>query len=201
MNPEMRRVRRNKDAIPASTEVEAEMKDSRQGGNRRKNKQHGCPDEHPYGDRGQIVLLFVFLVVWGLDSFLFQRTTMLAGAMPLAARLGLAGLVLLAAVYFVQTGHRVISDPSFKGKGLIKDGAFARLRHPLYGGSILFYLAMVISTMSLAAFVILFAIVVFYNVIAAYEEKLLLKKYGDEYRAYQRKVPRWVPRFRPAQFN
>ena len=177
------------------------MKDPSKADNVRKNGRHGCPDEHPYGDRGQIVLLFVFLVVWGLDSFVLGWTTMLAGAIPLAVRLGLAGLVLLMAVYFVQTGHRVISDPSFGDNGLVKNGAFARLRHPLYGGSILFYLGLVIFTMSLAAFVIWLAVVVFYNVIAAYEERLLIKKYGDDYRAYQRKVPRWVPRLRPAQFN
>jgi protein-S-isoprenylcysteine O-methyltransferase Ste14 len=168
---------------------------------RQQSKRHGCPDEHPYGDRGQTILLFIFLAVWVLDSYIFKWTTMLAAAVPLAVRLPLAGVIFALAITLVQTGHRVISDPSFGDKGLVKDGAFARLRHPLYGGSLLFYLGLVISTMSLAAFVIWCAIVVFYNVIAAYEERLLVKKYGDEYRAYQRKVPRWAPRIRPARFN
>jgi len=166
-----------------------------------KKKRHGCPDEHPMGDRGQIILLFVFLVIWGLDSFLFKWPTMLAAFVPLAIRIGLAGLVLLVAVYFVQTGHRVISDPSFSGQGLTKDGAFARLRHPLYGGSILFYLSLVLSTLSLAAFAVWCLIIIFYNIIAAYEERLLVEKYGDEYREYQSKVPRWFPRLRPARFS
>lgn len=177
------------------------MKASSQDNIRHTNKRHGCPDEHPLGDRGQIILLFVFLVIWGIDSFVLGWTTMLAAAVPLTVRLGLAGFIFILAVYFVQTGHRVISDPSFGDKGLKKDGPFARLRHPLYGGSILFYLSLVISTMSLAAFVIWSAIVVFYDIIAAYEERLLVKKYGDEYRAYQQKVPRWVPRLHPARFN
>lgn len=126
---------------------------------------------------------------------------MLAEIVALAVRLGLAALIFVLAGYLAQTGHRVISDPSFRGKRLKKDEAFARLRHPLYAGSILFYLSLMVSTMSLAATAICCAIVVFYNIIAAYEERLLVEKFGDEYCAYQRKVPRWVPRLRPARFN
>ena len=125
---------------------------------------------------------------------------MLAAAVPLSVRLPLAGIIFALGITLVQTGHRVISDPSFGDKGLIKDGAFARLRHPLYGGSLLFYLSLVLSTLSLAAFAAWCAIAVFYNLIAAYEERLLLEKYGDEYREYQQKVPRWSPRLRPARF-
>ncbi|MFZ2055589.1 MAG: isoprenylcysteine carboxylmethyltransferase family protein [Candidatus Aminicenantales bacterium] len=177
------------------------MKASNKDDKQQKNKRQGCPGEHPYGDRGQIVFLFVFLVIWGLDSFIFRSTTMPAAVVPLAVRLGLAGLVFILAGFFVQTGHQHISDPSFSDKGLIKDGAFARLRHPLYGGSILFYLSLVLSTLSLAAFALWCVIAVFYNIIAAYEERFLLEKYGDEYREYQHKVPRWFPRLRPARFS
>ncbi|MDH4272328.1 MAG: isoprenylcysteine carboxylmethyltransferase family protein [Candidatus Aminicenantes bacterium] len=168
---------------------------------RKEIKRHGCPGEHPYGDRGQIVFLFVFLLIWVLDSFLFKWTTILAAVVPLPVRLGLAGLIFILAGYFVQTGHRVISGPSFRDKGLKKDEAFARLRHPLYGGSMLFYLSLVISTLSLAAFAVWCVIFIFYNIIAGYEERLLLEKYGDEYLEYQRKVPRWFPRLRPARFG
>ncbi len=177
------------------------MKASSQDDKRQKNKRHGCHGEHPFGDRGQVILLFVFLVVWGLDSFFLKWTTILADVVPLAVRLGLAVLIFILANYFVQTGHRVISDPSFRGKRLKKDEAFARLRHPLYGGSILFYLSLLISTLSLAAFAIWCAIVVFYNVIAAYEERLLVEKFGDEYLQYQQKVPRWLPRLRRSRVN
>lgn len=169
-------------------------------GKQQKNKPHGCPDEHPFGDRGQLICLVVFLLIWGLDSFVFRWTTMLAAGVPLSVRLPLAGIIFALGITLVQTGHRVISDPSFGDKGVIKDGAFARLRHPLYGGSLLFYLSLVLSTLSLAAFAAWCAIAVFYNLIAAYEERLLLEKYGDEYREYQQKVPRWSPRLRPARF-
>jgi protein-S-isoprenylcysteine O-methyltransferase Ste14 len=181
--------------------MEAKMKVPNKAGKRQESKQHGCPDEHPYGDRVQVVLLFVFLVIWVLDSFFLKWTTTLAAVVPLVVRLGLAGIIFALAITLVQTGHRIISDPSFSDKGVIKDGAFARIRHPLYGGSIFLYLSLVFSTLSLAALAIWIVIAVFYNIIAAYEERLLLEKYGDEYREYQRKVPRWLPRLQPARFS
>jgi len=161
----------------------------------------GCPGEHPSGDRGQIVGLFVFLLIWGLDSFVFKETTMLAALIPLPVRLTVAGLVFVLAVYLVETGHRVISDESFGSHGLVKEGAFSRIRHPLYGGSLLFYLSLFLATLSLAALVVWCLLAVFYNFIAAYEERLLLNRCGDEYRRYQHSVPRWLPRLRPARIS
>jgi protein-S-isoprenylcysteine O-methyltransferase Ste14 len=176
------------------------MKTSDNPGKTQNPRRARCPGEHPYGDRGQIVCLVVFLLIWGLDSFLFKGTTMLAAVVPLSVRLAAAGLVLALAVYLVEKGHRVISDDSLGDRRVIKDGAFARLRHPLYGGSLLFYLSLFLTTLSLAALAVWFLAAVFYNVIAGYEERMLLAKYRDEYRRYQQKVPRWLPRLRPARF-
>jgi len=156
--------------------------------------------EHPYGDRGQMVCLVVFLLVWALDSFVFKGTTILADSIPLSIRLTAGGLVLILAAYLIEKGHRVISHDAPSSKGLVKEGGFARLRHPLYGGSLLFYLSLFLATFSLAALAVWCLIAIFYNAIAGYEEKLLLEKYGDQYREYQSKVPRWLPRLRPARF-
>jgi len=176
------------------------MKASDRGEKRSRFRGERSNGEHPYGDRGQIVFLVVFLVVWGLDSFVFKGTTTLAVIIPLPIRLTAAGLVMALAVYLVEKGHRVISDGSFGSTGLVKEGAFSRLRHPLYGGSLLFYLSLFLATLSLAALAVWSLMAVFYNVIAAHEERQLLERFGDEYRQYQHKVPRWVPRLRPARF-
>lgn len=163
-------------------------------------KGEGSDGEHPYGDRGQIVCLVFFLLIWALDSFVFHGTTMLAAVVPLSVRLTAAGLVFALAICLVEKGHRVISDDSLGDQGLVKEGAFARLRHPLYGGSLLFYLSLFLATLSLAALAVWCLMAIFYNIIADYEERLLLAKYGQEYREYRQKVPKWVPRIRPAKF-
>src|SRR4030042_1731625 len=185
--------------IPA-VKMEETMKAQAIGEKRPRFKGEGSDGEHPFGDRGQIVCLFFFLLIWALDSFVFKGTTMLAAVVPLSVRLTAAGLAFVLGVYLVEKGHRVISDDSFGDKGLINDEVSARLRHPLYCGSLFLYFGLALSTLSLAAFAVWCIMAVFYNIIAGYEERLLLEKHGDEYREYQQKVPRWFPRILPAKF-
>jgi protein-S-isoprenylcysteine O-methyltransferase Ste14 len=190
----------NKMARIPSVKMEETMKAPARDEKRPRFKGEGSDGEHPFGDRGQVICLVFFLLIWALGSFVFKGTTMLAAVVPLSVRLTTAGLAFVLGVYLVEKGHRVISDESFGDKGLIKDGVFARLRHPLYGGSLLFYLSLFLATLSLAALAVWCLMAVFYNVIAGYEERLLLENYGDEYLEYQQKVPKWVPRIRPAKF-
>lgn len=58
------------------------MKASDNPGKTQNPRRARCPGEHPYVDRGQIVCLVVFLLIWGLDSFVFKETTMLGGLIP-----------------------------------------------------------------------------------------------------------------------
>jgi protein-S-isoprenylcysteine O-methyltransferase Ste14 len=48
-------------------------------------------------------------------------------------------------------------------------------------------------TFSLASAVLLLVIIVFYRFISRYEEKLLIERFGDEYREYMKKVPMLFP--------
>ncbi len=146
--------------------------------------------EHPYGDAGQLVLLAFFLFIWGADSFWMRKTTWLAGYIPLYIRLVLMGLGLAVAIYFSMSGHVVVSRHR-RPQGVVTTGAFRYLRHPLYAASLKFYGSLVVSTMSLVSLVLVVGIFVFYNYIAGYEEKLLEKKFGSEYRRYKGKVGKW----------
>lgn len=146
--------------------------------------------EHPFGDTGQIILFVIFMVAWVVDSFLLKLTTFLSGDVPFLVRMILTGITLVLAVMLVRTGHSVIGHGEGQ-KGLITTGAFRDVRHPLYLGSMLFYLALLFSTFSLASFVVFVVIVLFYNHIAAYEEKLLEKRFGGEYRRYMERTGRW----------
>jgi protein-S-isoprenylcysteine O-methyltransferase Ste14 len=161
----------------------------------------GREGEHPRGDLGQLILLAVFLAVWILDSFVLGFSTLRVPAVPLAARLGLAGALFLGALALAQKAHVVVSDEVLREGRLVREGPFARVRHPLYLAAILFYASLVIPTLSLASAALLGAIAAFYEAIATYEERYLIRKHGDAYRAYMRKVPKWVPRPRAAAFD
>ena len=148
--------------------------------------------EHPYGDSGQLILLVLFLLIWVADSFLLQMSTFLSDYVSLYIRLVMLGLLLVAAVYLIRSGHVVVQHGQ-RPSGIVSSGAFRYIRHPLYLGSIMFYLGLSISTASLFSFVLVILIFFFYNYIASYEEKLLEDRLSEEYRNYKKRTGKWVP--------
>ena len=148
--------------------------------------------EHPFGDAGQLIFLGVFLIVWVGDSFFLHISTFLTSYIPLIIRLFVLGLALITAILLVRSGHIVISNEQ-RPEGLVTDGVFRYVRHPLYLASILTYLGLTVSTLSLISFVFFLVIFIFHNYIATYEEKFLEEQFGEEYREYKRKTGKWIP--------
>ena len=148
--------------------------------------------EHPLGDSGQLVLLVLFLLIWVVDSFLLKISTFLSDDVSLYIRLVILGLILVTAVYLIRSGHVVVKHEQ-RPSGVVSTGAFRYVRHPLYLGSIIFYLGIAVSTASLFSLVLVVLIFFFGNYIASYEEKLLEDRFHEEYRNYKKKTGKWVP--------
>jgi protein-S-isoprenylcysteine O-methyltransferase Ste14 len=123
-----------------------------------------------------------------------QLSTLLANLIPLVIRLIFLGATLVAAAFLFKSGHVVVGGEQRPAK-VVSSGAFRYVRHPLYLGSILIYLGFTVSTASLFCLAILVVIVLFYNYIAGYEEKLLEAKFGDDYIQYEKKTGKWLPAF------
>ncbi|MBN2105708.1 isoprenylcysteine carboxylmethyltransferase family protein [bacterium] len=154
---------------------------------------HKANGEHPYGDIGQIIALFIFLIVWITDSFILHLSTFLLNEAPLIVRLSIMTVILIPVYYLIQSGHRVVPRQK-KTDDLVTTGAFRYVRHPLYLASLLTYLALSIITASLISMAIFIGIFIFHDYIAAYEEKLLEMKYGKIYSQYRDKTGKWIPR-------
>jgi protein-S-isoprenylcysteine O-methyltransferase Ste14 len=151
--------------------------------------------EHPLGDVGQLIALVIFLAVWASDSFWLNFTTFGLEAVPNIIRMALAISVWLLAGILIKVSHYVVHAES-RPAGVISKGAFKYIRHPVYLSGLLVYLGLVISSLSVAAMIVWLLIFLFYNYIAAYEERLLIAKYGDAYRTYQRHTGRWLPKLK-----
>jgi len=156
-------------------------------------KRDDLAGEHKLGDIGQIGLLIIFLAVWIYDSFVAGMSIFLADSVPLFLRIPVAILLLLISGYMAVSGLGIVFGEIREKPSVIEKGVFKMIRHPMYLGAILVYLALFLFTMSLLSLGVIFIIVIFYNIIARYEEKLLIKKYGDDYRQYMNRVPRWFP--------
>jgi len=96
-------------------------------------------------------------------------------------------------VHHIGTISRTRSD---RLGPLVDSGPFAYVRNPLYIGNILLWAGFAVTARLLwLAPVAVALLAAEYHWIVKWEEALLLARRGDEYRAYQRRVPRWIPRF------
>jgi protein-S-isoprenylcysteine O-methyltransferase Ste14 len=150
--------------------------------------------EHGLGDIGQIIGLVVFLVVWISDTFVLHYSDALARYIPKLVSIPVAVAFLLSAGYLASTGLRIVFGEVRDTPAVIRKGVFGRVRHPIYLGAILTYAAWLLLRFSLAATLLWFGILTFYQFLAHHEERLLLKKFGQEYAEYMQEVPMWIPR-------
>jgi protein-S-isoprenylcysteine O-methyltransferase Ste14 len=149
--------------------------------------------EHRFTDAGQIILFVLFLVVWIIDSFIFKFSTFLTENVRWYFRFAAGILMLIIGLYISWKGIRIVFGEKRESPKVITESVFSVVRHPIYLGSILSFLGLVITTLSILSFIIWLIIVVFYYYVSRHEEKLLLAKFGKEYEDYMRKVPMLFP--------
>ena len=167
-------------------------------GHKRHSHEHrkDLAGEYRWGDTGQLVFLIVFIIGMTSDLFLLKVSDSWQDAFPWYFRIVVFLPLLFVAGYFAQRAHKKVFEEERKELMVIKTDVFARVRHPLYFGSILIYLGFVTLSASVIALVIFFIIVMFYYYLCRYEEQLLLAKLGDEYKNYMKNVPMLIPRMK-----
>jgi protein-S-isoprenylcysteine O-methyltransferase Ste14 len=158
---------------------------------------HGLGSEHPLCDRIQPLLLILFFVVWGIDSFsffVFGYSTVIFQA--LSFPLLFAGLVLLLwlSFYLLSKSHKAVLEQVTDSPQLVDSGVYAWVRHPMYLGTLLFCSAFIFINVSLVSIAIWIGFFIFYDRMATYEEKSLIEILGEAYLAYQKRVSKWLPK-------
>jgi protein-S-isoprenylcysteine O-methyltransferase Ste14 len=151
--------------------------------------------EHTAGDTGQLILACIFAVVWIVDTSFLNWTTFVNSYVPLYVRIPCGVLLLSFAGILARKGLSIVFGEKREVPGVIREGVFRIVRHPVYLGEILLYLGLIMLSISLAALAVWIVAVVFLHRISRYEERLLLDRFGDDYKRYMGEVPMWVPRF------
>jgi len=126
-----------------------------------------------------------------LFAFVYHRHEIEAHEViwPLAAGVVILGVALR--IWAQQhVGHRVIGH-----KQLTTTGPYEFVRNPLYiGNTILCIGGVIASELLWLTPITFFWCLAVYSIVIRYEEEHLLRKYGDAYRRYLSKVPRWFPK-------
>jgi protein-S-isoprenylcysteine O-methyltransferase Ste14 len=71
-------------------------------------------------------------------------------------------------------------------------GPYKYSRHPLYLSLLLIIISVVIMTLSWIILLILIILIIHLVIAVPAEEKYCLEKYGNEYKEYLKKTPRWI---------
>lgn len=125
-------------------------------------------------------------------------------ALALGALLFFPGLALvlwgrlaLGRMYNVSSGFGV---RLYADQRLVTEGPFAVVRHPMYLGVLLVALGgtLVYRTWTFVFFLLNFPGIAYR---ARLEERALALKFGEQWEAYRRRVPAWIPRLRRAPKN
>ena len=151
---------------------------------------------------GTMTVLVPALIIYAGEGpevgFGLSTPLVLVAAVGGAALIGLGLLLMyLTITLFARAGKGTLApwDPTER---LVVAGPYRHVRNPMISGVLSMLLG---EGMLLGSPGILICAAVFFAVNATYiplvEEPGLVRRFGDEYVAYRRNVPAWIPRLRP----
>jgi protein-S-isoprenylcysteine O-methyltransferase Ste14 len=143
----------------------------------------------------------------GVLAWTFAPKFMAWSAIPFPIWVRWAGLALgLASIFINGWSHKTLSaklgedfDPALrllKVPALVKDGPYAKMRHPIYFAFLLMQISVLLLTSNW--FIGFCGLAIIVSVIAIRvpeEESLLIEQFGDEYRNYIRNTGSLLPKF------
>lgn len=128
-----------------------------------------------------LIPLFVMMAPWWPENSLLHELMEFGGHVFVAVGVLLR---LLATVYI---GGQ-------KNKTITAIGPFSVVRNPLYIGTFFAAIGLAMMTASVTVTIaVILAFCFYYSVVVRREETSLRARFGESYRAYMERVPRWLP--------
>lgn len=146
-----------------------------------------------FTDISQLILFIIFISVWIFDSFFYKEIYFFAVYVPLFLRILIVTLIASFAFWLVVNGMKTVFGEIRERPHVITKGVFSIVRHPVYLGAMLIYLAIFLSTFSILTSITYILVIALYIFLSLSEEKELIKRFGDEYREYINNVPMLIP--------
>ena len=118
---------------------------------------------------------------------------------PLAPRQLVSWVLLAGSILFAEEGFRLLRGSGAPEGGfenttrLVTTGLYRFVRHPMYGSFLLGGLGAFLKRPSLPSLLLLGLLTVFTYANARVEERGTLEKFGEAYRAYQKRTKLFIP--------
>lgn len=145
------------------------------------------------------VTVLILVPLWIEDDFSINNIYALIGGSILI----LAGLlvIVLTISAFIRIGKGTLA-PWSPTKKLVVTGIYAHVRNPMISGVLTVLLGESLAILSLSIFIWAIAFFIINDIyFLIYEEPNLGERFGEDYRQYKSKVPRWIPAMKPYQLQ
>ena len=157
----------------------------------------GLGAEHPLCDKMQIFMVILFFIAWIVDFFgffTFEYSAVILDVVTVPPLIVGTILFLFFSYFLISRSHKVVLEQVNDPPKLVDTGIYAWVRHPMYLGILLFCFSFLFISLSLIALGVWFIFYVLYDRMTIYEEKKLIEILGDQYKQYQKKVSKWLPK-------
>jgi protein-S-isoprenylcysteine O-methyltransferase Ste14 len=139
---------------------------------------------------GALALGYVLSLYFPLGPGLAQANALALTVGITLIALGFA-LTIRSVQMFRRAGTNVV--PGKPATALVTAGPYRFTRNPIYIGFVLVYFGLSIVLTSMWVLLLLFpTLVILHRGVVKREEAYLERKFGDAYRAYKARVPRWL---------
>ena len=151
-----------------------------------------------------VAVIIPTLIILGFNNHLLIFNLALSGAMlAIGAFLIVLGLgfVISTNKAFLRIGKGTLApwDPP---KKLVVAGAYRYVRNPMISGLLMVVLGETLIFASIELFTLFILFFIVNHIYFIYwEEPGLVKRFGEDYIAYKKNVPRWIPRLTPWEMS
>jgi protein-S-isoprenylcysteine O-methyltransferase Ste14 len=157
------------------------------------HQEHRLGIEAPNSHLLQLLSMIIFTSLWILDSVVFSFSTLLNRFIPLVVRILIFVVLIVIAYLLIRISHKILFKQPENKDELLTEGIFRHVRHPMYLGVLLIYLACIFLSISLISFAVWIVVFIVYDKLATFEEKQLEKLFNEKFLDYKKKVPKWIP--------
>ena len=133
------------------------------------------------------------VLAWSTHLVIFPIVILYSIFLPL--KLGAAWLYVGLLIFVIGLAIWVMTTLSVAKTPLDKpatQGPYRISRHPMYFGGFLILVGIGIACASWVVILCAILWIVFFQIVVPSEERFLLEKYGDTYREYMNRTPRWI---------
>ena len=155
---------------------------------------NGHKREVPHSHLIHGLLPIIFTAITVLDSLVFNWTTVLTEFIPLWLRLSFLVFFLSIGLILIILSHKILFHDNGPSETLITNGILKWVRNPMYLGILMIYIASILFSLSLISIGFFVIVVILYNRMVNFEEKILEQLFGDQFLEYKSNVPKWIPK-------